>query len=122
VKIRRLQIDGCQFCVGDLNPGGITPSVQFRLDFQTGLRGGVGDQLDYDFVTDQRPTSPVLGNVVEHPMFNLVPFAGSGWEMADVDRNTQVKGEVLQGDLPQTTPATVAAAPSAVINRFRASR
>ena len=46
------------------------------------MQGGcAADQIDHDLPTDQRPASPVGGDVAEHAMFNLVPFAGAGREV-----------------------------------------
>jgi hypothetical protein len=37
-----------------------------------GRRGG--DEIDNHFMTNQRPAPPVLTNVGEEPLFNLVPL------------------------------------------------
>ena len=74
-----------QFCVGDLDTGWIVSAIQFGANFQAGLGGGVRDQVDNDFMAQQRAAAPVLGNVTEHAMLDLVPFAGSRREVANVD-------------------------------------
>jgi hypothetical protein len=51
------------------------------LDHETGIRGGIANQFDDDFVVDQRQAAPILRNVAEHPMFDLVPFAGARRKM-----------------------------------------
>jgi hypothetical protein len=35
-------------------------------------------------MTDERASSPVLGNVAEHSMFNLVPYTGARWKMTNM--------------------------------------
>jgi hypothetical protein len=47
--------------------------------------------MDDDFVTHQRPTAPVLGNVAEHAMFDLVLFASSRREMTDTNHDPNVR-------------------------------
>ena len=61
-------------------------------------------------MTDERAAAPVLRDVAEHPVFDLVPLAGSGREVANVDGHFQSIGQALQRELPKTTTATVAAA------------
>src|ERR1035437_5713937 len=73
--------------VTDLCSGRVAPWVQFGADFQTRFGGCVGDQLDDDFMTDQGPPPPVLGDVAEHAMLDLVPLAGSRRKMASPNRN-----------------------------------
>jgi len=48
----------------------------------------MSDQLDDDFMTDQRATTPILGNVREHAMFDFVPFAGSWGKVTDWNRHS----------------------------------
>ena len=47
--------------------------------------------------------------VAEHPMLDLVPLAGARWEMTYVNREPQVRRQILQRHLPQSTAAAVAA-------------
>jgi len=95
VKIGSFQIQRSEFRVADLCSGGVAPWVQFGADFQTGFGGGVCDQLDDDFMAYQGSSPPVLGDVAEHAMLDLVPLAGSRREMAYPNRNAQVHSQVL---------------------------
>src|SRR5580692_5444252 len=61
-------------------------------------------------MTHQRFAPPVLGNKAKQAMLDLVPFAGSGWKMADTQAQIQVIGQFLQGHFPQTRAITVTAA------------
>ena len=108
MEVVRLEIERGQLCVGDLDAGRVLASIEFGANLQAGPCRRVGDQIDNDFVTDQRPPTPVLGNVREHPMLDLVPFAGPGREVAHVHWQPQADRQGLQSDLPQTTPAAVA--------------
>ena len=50
--------------------------VALGLHFQPRVRRGGSDECDHHFVTDQGLASPVLGDVAEEPMLDLVPFTG----------------------------------------------
>jgi hypothetical protein len=71
---------------------------------------GVGDQVDNDLVADEGMTAPVLGDVAEYAIFNLVPLADAGREMTHANRHLQLIFKILHGDLPQLAPTTIAAA------------
>src|SRR5580658_8204543 len=56
----------------------------------------------------QRFTAPVLRNVTEEPMLDLVPFARSRRQVADAQSQSRPFGQLLQRNLPQPTAAAVA--------------
>ena len=82
MKVVRLEIERGEFRVCDLDTCGVLVPVEFGTDLQVCARRGAGNQIDNDFVTHQRSAAPVLGNMAEQPMVDLVPFAGSGREVA----------------------------------------
>ena len=88
----------------------MAPSVEFGSNLQSSLGDHAGDQVDDDVVTDQGLALPVLGDMAEHPMLDLVPFAGPRREVADVDGQAQLARQVLQRDFPEPAAAAVAAA------------
>ena len=88
----------------------ILATVEGRLDLQALCRGGAGDEFDDDVVADQRSASPVLGDMAEETMLNLVPFAGARRQMADRQPQAGTVGQLLQRDLPQAATSPVAAA------------
>src|SRR3970282_1181287 len=108
----RLDFDALEFGVADFGSGWIPALVEFRPNLESLLGGGVGDQIDNDFVADQGSASPVLRDVTEHGVFDLVPLAGSGREMTHANRDLQLVSECLQCHLPQA--ATTAVAPATV--------
>ena len=110
MKVGRFQIDCCQFIVRDFEASWIKTLVEFGLDLKTLLSRCRRNQVEDDVMTDQGSATPILGDVAKHAMLNLVPLAGAGWKVADLDRNTQPIGQVLQRHLPQSAAATVAAA------------
>ena len=96
--------------VGDLSAGRVEAFVQFGADGQSALGGGGADQVHHHLVADQRLAAPVLGDVAEHAMLDLVPFAGAGREVAHRDAQPQRVRKLLQLELPQPAAAAVGAA------------
>jgi len=72
--------------------------------------GRAADQIDHDLAAGQGASAPVVGDVAEHPMFDRVPLAGSGWKVTDLDRDAELIGQLLQLAFPQADPIPVAAA------------
>src|ERR1022692_209670 len=83
MKSSVLEIQCSQRRVANFNAGRITPGVKLSAYSQTCLRRRLANQLDNHLVTNQRSTAPVLSNVAEHSVFNLIPLAGAGWKMAE---------------------------------------
>ena len=54
--------------------------------------------------------SPVLGDVAEHAVLDLVPLARTRGEVTDVNREAQVVGQALELELPEADSRSVAAA------------
>ena len=61
-------------------------------------------------MADQRLAAPVLGDVGEEAMLDLVPFAGAGRKVATVTASPVSLAKRLQFAFPQPDPRTVAAA------------
>ena len=100
MKRSQLEIESVQFGVGDLKADRIDASIQFGADLQSGLCRRVRNQIDDDVVTHQRSTTPILGDVAEHPMLDLVPFAGARWKVAHMDWHSQAHRQLLQRHFP----------------------
>ena len=84
--------------------------VELRLDAEAGRGAGVANEFDDRLEGLQWTAAPVLSDVAEEPMLDLVPLARAGREVRDVDGAAQVVGEPLQRGLPPTGPIPVAAA------------
>ena len=105
-----LDRDGSQIFVGDLDPCFVIGSVERRLDTQSLLSCCATNQVHDDFSTQKRSGAPVFSDMTKHPVFNLVPFAGAGWEVADMDHHSQLVGQPLKFYLPQLHAKTIAPA------------
>src|SRR5665213_3786704 len=95
-----LDVESAELGLGELDAEGIGPLVEFGFDRQASLRGGVRDEVDDDVVGEQRPTAPVLRNVAEHAVLDLVPLARAGWEVGDRDADAGFVGKTLESHLP----------------------
>ena len=61
----------------DLDALLIAAGVECALDFQTGLGRGRTDQLDHGKAIRERPAAPVLRDVAEQPVLDLVPLCAA---------------------------------------------
>jgi hypothetical protein len=94
------ELDALYGFIGDDLPLGIGRSVNLGADLQA-LRGGsMIDQIDDDGKAFERFASPVLGDVAEHAMLNLVPLAGSWRQMTDLQDESRFVGKSLERHLP----------------------
>src|SRR5258708_3409145 len=109
MKLVALDLQVSQFLLGDLLAGGIAPTVESGADDETASVGRVADEVDDGLVGPQRAPAPVDGDEREQAMLHLVPLAGAGREVADVDRYVELVGDALQLVLPYVRPIAVAA-------------
>jgi hypothetical protein len=109
VKSVRVQGEVAHLGLGDHEAGLIASLIELGFDAQPGSRSGVADQLDEGLEGAERTPPPVLRDMAEESMLDLVPFARARWEMRDVDGDAQVVGEPLQRGLPAARPIPVAA-------------
>jgi hypothetical protein len=81
--------------IGDLDSGGIAVRIELAFHYQTRLCCGRSDEVDDDFMTDQRLASPVLADEREQTVFDFVPFAGTRWEVTDRNLKSCFVGQFL---------------------------
>src|SRR6266446_7468951 len=91
-------------------PLGYWPVSSSQRTVRPVLGGGGRDQLDDDAIADERLGAPVLADEGEEPMFDFVPLAGAGRQVADHDVEAELVGQLLEFALPQPHPRAVAAA------------
>ena len=93
-------LDQRKLIVRDFDAGLVYVGIQLGVDLESFRGGGRRNQIDDCLKTPQRLTAPVLSDVREQPVFDLVPFAGSRREVAHGDSQSGFIGELLQLDLP----------------------
>src|SRR4051812_48000693 len=86
--------------IGDFDASGVLARVELRLDREPGAGANTADELDDGLVIDERATAPVLRDVTEEPVLDLVPLGRAGWEVRDADGEARAVSEVLQLRLP----------------------
>src|SRR6202158_3736262 len=89
MKLVTFDVQFGQFVVGDLGTKRVGFGVEFRLDAQSLLRSGVRGESDDNLVAEQRASALVLRDVGKHSVFDLVPFACSRREGADMIRDVE---------------------------------
>src|SRR3954463_14117174 len=101
MEVIALDVEGDHLRLGDLDALGIGVGVEFAGDGEAGRRGRGGDQLDHGQATGQRATAPVLRDVAEEAVLDLVPLRGPGREVAHRDHQAGLVGQPLQLAFPQ---------------------
>jgi hypothetical protein len=84
--------------------------VEFGTNLQPLSRGGIGDEVDGDFVADEQLAAPVLSDVAKYPMLDLVPFDCAWWKLTNVGRHPKSVGQLLKCHLPEAAATAVASA------------
>src|ERR1700691_4656240 len=97
------------FCIADLDAFFVGVGVEFAADSQALLGRGRRDQLDDRRLTRERPTAPVLGDMAEQAVLDLVPLRRAGRIVANADGQSRLVGQLLQFDFPEPNPRTVGA-------------
>ena len=87
------------------------------MDPQARCRPRVADPVNDRLERLQRGAAPVLGDMAEEPMLNLVPLARPRRQVADMDAEPRLIGELLQLHFPGVGAIAIAPAASAVINK-----
>src|SRR5208337_4385754 len=97
-------VEGRHFRVRDLDALWIGVAIEFAADFETGFRRGVGDQFDDDEEAEEWRRAPVLRDVAEHAMLDLVPLRSPWRIVANLNDQTGFVRELLEGQLPEPQP------------------
>ncbi len=82
--------------------------IHFRADAKSSIRFCASNQLYDHSVIFQWAASPVSCDMAEHSMFDLIPFAGARWIVANFDDEAGLVGKLLQFQFPEAASGTVA--------------
>src|SRR4051812_27129576 len=100
MKLVPLEGQFSKLFVRHLEPSFVGILVQLGANVEPCFGGRAADQIDHDLAADQGASAPVVGDVAEHPMFDRVPLAGSGWKVTDLDLDAELIGQLLQLAFP----------------------
>jgi hypothetical protein len=85
-------VDSREFFIGDFDPLGVFPLIQFSTHCKTSFSGGARDQLDDCSIAAQWFATSVDADERKQAMLNLIPFAGTGRHMANGNRKLEFIG------------------------------
>jgi hypothetical protein len=105
-----LDLQLSQFLRRYLLAGRIAAAIESGAHHEATSVGRVADEVDDGLVGPQRPSAPVDRDEGEQAVLDLVPLAGAGGDVADVDRHVELVGDALQLVLPHVRTVAVAAA------------
>ena len=105
------QFDLCKLGIGNFDSCLVFLVRALAFDGQTCGCHNSGDEADNHLQGDQRPATPVLGDLAEHAMFDLVPFRRARREVRDEYLQSRGIRKPLQGDFPEAVPDSVASSP-----------
>lgn len=88
MEVVSLQIEGCNFLVRDLDADGVGGLVDFRMHFESCGDGGGSDELNDDFLADERFALPVLADEGRRGDGRRFTLAGAGRQVGNFDRKT----------------------------------
>src|SRR5690348_1870988 len=97
-----LGLQGAEALGGDLLAGRIASTIEPCADDEAAAVGRVGEQVDDRLVGLQRPAATVDRDVREQAVLDLVPLAGAGRKMADVDDEVERVGQSLELGFPES--------------------
>ncbi len=104
-----LEVNRGEVRVADLDAGFVGILVQCGLHAQTFIGRDAADEVDHHLPAQQRSTAPVVGDVPEHAMLDLVPLAGAWRKMAHLNLQAEFIGQPLKLQPPQAHATAVAA-------------
>ena len=93
-------VEGSHFIIGGGHTFGIGIMIHIAIDLESGVCRGRADQVDNGGEPPQRLAAPVLADERKQAVFDAVPFAGAGGQMANHDLKPKFGGEFLRFDLP----------------------
>ena len=76
---------GGHVCIRYDNAAGVLAGVEFAAHSETGFGGSGRNQLDDHPIADEWLGPPVLADEGEEAVFDFVPLAGAGRQVADRD-------------------------------------
>ena len=99
-----MQREALHFGAWNDDARGVAAFVELGFDSQAGGGPGVPDQGHHGFERAQRAPAPVLRDVTEQAVLDLVPLARARREVRHMDGEAQGVGEALEAGLPRARP------------------
>src|SRR5215471_2289755 len=113
-------VEAFHLCFADLDALLIAARVESALDCQAGLGRRRTDQLDHGEAIRQLPSAPVLRDVTEQSVLDLVPLRCARRIVVDTDREPSLVGNFCSSTFQSRTRVPFEPPQSAVIVNSRA--
>ena len=110
MEVRGHQRNCIHLRLGHFHPGRVLGVVEFGSHPQARRRSRVADAVDDGLASRQGRPAPVRRDMAGEPVLDLVPLARPGWEVAPLDRETNLGREPLRLAFPDAGPTPVAPA------------
>src|SRR5262249_59541375 len=94
----------------DLDALLVAARVERAFDLEPGLGRRRADQFDHGKAIRERPAAPVLRDVAEQPVLDLVPLRCAWRIVMDADHEAGLISQLLQFELPEPHTRTIRAA------------
>ena len=102
------EVEGVECSVGNFDALGIFVLIRLGAHRKSGGSCGRRDQLNNRLEAPEGFSAPVDGNEGKESMFDFVPFARAGRQMANSDGDAQGIRQCLQFYFPQTNTVSIA--------------
>src|SRR5258708_25094722 len=100
MELVALNVEAFHLGVADFDAFLVGSRVECALYFETGFGRGCGDQFDDGQPIRERSAAPVLRDVAEQTLLDLVPLRRAGRIEVDLEYEPGLIGELLQFRLP----------------------
>ena len=104
MKCVPFQVYPLNFIIRYLPTGRVFPPIQAAGHVESFSGRRARDQIYDRLIIPKWLATPIRGNERKQPVFNLVPFAGARWKVADGNGKTRFIRELLQLQFPEPQP------------------
>ena len=109
MEIIAFDVEPFHLGVADFDALFVGPRIERTLDLQSGLCGRGANKLDDGETIRKGSATPVLRDVAEHAVLDLIPLGCAGRIVVDMEHKPSLVGELLQLNLPEPHARTVRA-------------
>ena len=97
------------FIISDFDPSRIFARIERGFDREASGCSDASNELDDRLMIGQGSAAPVLRNMAEEAVFDLVPLGGPWREVGNADGNASAVGKALQFEFPHSRARCIAA-------------
>ena len=102
------QVQPLNFIIRHLPAGRVFPPIQTAGHLESFSGRRARDQIYDRLIIPKGLAAPIRGDERKQPVFNLVPFTGARWKVADGNGKVCFIRELLQLQFPEPQPCAIA--------------